>query len=134
MADETLGAFLENLWTRDVAEVFVAGEGSAYTEWNLSPRGAWWAQGHSSQRQRDAAFIKPTQVETWAKQLETGGWQAGLICPIDPRLRLEALRLNVSMIFGAGESRTYLATVTLPAAAPDFHIINCYPKPTLEKN
>jgi len=134
MPGETRGAFLENLWTRDVAELFVAGEGSTYTEWNLSPHGAWWAQGFNGQRVRIDDFTRPGPIETWAEPTEAGGWRAGLIFPLAPELRLEELRLNITMIFGTGESRNYLATVTLPDAAPDFHIINCYPKPILEKN
>jgi hypothetical protein len=50
------GDFVEGLWERDVAEFFVAGEGSVYQEINISPTGAWWSASFTGYRS------KPTEI------------------------------------------------------------------------
>ncbi len=130
------GKFLEGLWGRDVAELFLAGEGESYVEWNLSPHAAWWAQGFIRRRERDARFAAPDQVTTWAERVDGGGWRAGLILPFDLGGRRDILRINVAMILdampGDGE-KTYLATVNNPDGAPDFHLVSAYPKSVFQK-
>jgi hypothetical protein len=131
---EISGAFREELWTRDVAEVFLAEEGSTqYTEWNLSPHGAWWAQGFAAPRVRAPDFAPPDSVKTWHEHAPDLGWSAGILFPLPPNADLESLRINVTMILGNGPRR-YFATAILPGATPDFHIIKWFPKPTLKKN
>jgi hypothetical protein len=134
---EAPGRFLEGLWTRDVAELFVAGEGDAYTEWNLSPYGAWWAQGFTASRVRDRAFTIPEGVQIWAELRGDTGWRAGMELYLPPGLTLEQLRLNATMIIRNGRTEgnapDYLATVRMPGIAPDFHMVKRYPKPLFKK-
>jgi hypothetical protein len=127
------GVFMEELWTQDVGELFLGEDGSTrYTEWNLSPHGAWWAQGFRSRRIRDPDYAPPPQVKTWVTQGTEGshGWQAGLSFPLPPDLPVSSLRLNVTMILGH-PLRRYLAAVVQPGSAPDFHLPESFPKPTL---
>jgi len=133
---EQSGAFLAGLWKRDVAEVFLAAPDGSYTEWNLSPYGAWWNQRFLTPRQADPMFSPPEDVLAQALPASASGWSASLIFPAPPGLELDQLRLNVTMIIGhgIGETPQYLAAVTRPESAPDFHIINSYPKPTHKKN
>jgi hypothetical protein len=123
------GTFAAGLWERDVAELFVGGEGTpAYRELNLSPAGAWWTCAFSGYRQADrdepAAGVG---VETIG-EVSAAGWVAGLAVPravalpggqIDRRTRL-----NACMIVGARDRR-YLCW--RPAGGtPDFHLPRCF--------
>ena len=133
---EQTGAFLAGLWKRDVAEIFLADPDGTYTEWNLSPYGSWWNQRFVAPREADATFSPPVKVIAQVQPASASGWSASLIFPAPPATQLEKLRLNVTMIIGhaIGGNPQYFASVTRPESAPDFHIVNSYPKLVYEKN
>lgn len=74
----------EGLWTQDVAECFLADAATGhYTEYNLSPGGAWWACRYSGPRVR----ISP-QPDWPASGIFAGTewtethWRGRMICPL----------------------------------------------------
>ncbi|MFA5506199.1 MAG: hypothetical protein WC314_15920 [Vulcanimicrobiota bacterium] len=80
------GSFVEGLWEKDVAELFLGGPGEFYQEINISPSGAWWSATFKGYRERIRAVEFPAQIEhhrtpdSWSvsfsaqvKDLE--GWQ-----------------------------------------------------------
>lgn len=129
--DATLarGAFVEGLWRRDVAELFIGTEGApSYRELNLSPGGAWWSCVFSGYRQPAAEAAAPVAgIETLA-EVSASAWVAGLAAPRAVVLASGSLdrrsRLNVCMIVG-GSDRQYLCW--RPASGrPDFHLPACF--------
>lgn len=129
------GAFTPQLWTRDVAELFLGeAETSRYTEWNLSPQGAWWAQSFLARRSPEPGYTPPALVRTWTTPHPSGsrGWQAGLMFPLPTGFPLSRLRLNVTMILGEAPRR-HLATIALAGSPPDFHLVESFPAPVIKQ-
>lgn len=58
-----LGRFVEGLWEKDVAELFLSGPGDAYQEINISPTGAWWSALFSGYRERSQTVEFPVEIE-----------------------------------------------------------------------
>ena len=63
--DESLlsGSFVEGLWEKDVAELFLSGPGESYQEINVSPTGAWWSALFCDYRERSQTVEFPVEIE-----------------------------------------------------------------------
>ena len=78
--------FTEGLWTQDVAECFIAETGTGhYTEYNLSPAGAWWACRYTAPRIRRSPQPdwERTGIRAETVWTETH-WLGRMVCPLTP--------------------------------------------------
>jgi hypothetical protein len=127
----TCGSFVEGLWEKELAEVFICSAGGTrYLEINLSPTGAWWSCSFHSYRARDssAALGGVTALaETLTAQAK--GWEATLRIPT-PSIASAVpftpkgaeVRANVSGVVLTETSPLYLSYSNLEATQPDFHL------------
>ena len=124
-AVQTPTQFVEGLWNKDVAEIFIgSSQTPAYQEFNLSPAGAWWSCVCSKYRKRDqVAFKMPQGIQTFSK-IGSANWQAALSIPLDqfsvPLDLDDACRANVSFVVGKAK-RQYLTWANIQQREPDFH-------------
>lgn len=106
------------LWAHTCAEVFIAGDGERYVEWNLSPTGQAARFEFSAPRQRDAAAY-PAHPGIFA-EVAGGALVVRARVPVpafaDPRARLSP----TMVLEHADGTRSYWA-LRHPAPAPDFH-------------
>jgi hypothetical protein len=65
LCDEKMesGSFVEGLWEKDVAELFLSGPGESYQEINISPTGAWWSALFRGYRERSQTVEFPVEIE-----------------------------------------------------------------------
>lgn len=116
---ELAGSFIEGLFNRDVAEIFIGYKDSlAYIELNLAPSGAWWAMEHSEYRVRSA---NPLSQVTTASSFELGEWRASM------RIKTTELvgvpdTFHVTAIIGG----QFLSSKPLSDCEPDFHSSGCF--------
>ncbi len=120
------GSFVEGLWNRDVAEIFIAdAETGEYEEWNVSPTGAWWRCFFERARVPvpDRSRASSCHLELLSR-IETLSFQSGFIARrSDSKLLKKApaqLRINICAISGERE-KSYFSFANLPGENPDFH-------------
>ena len=118
------GDFQPELWQHDVAEMFIADpDFKNYLEFNLSPRGAWWAARFSEPRQEDPLEALP-EVLTHALEDDQGHWVATLGVPLEWLRQTIAWGpdspLNVTFILDSPNQR-FLSACDLGAGEPDYH-------------
>ena len=128
MCDNTLsvGKFVEGLWTKDVAEFFIKEEGSsAYQEFNLSPKGAWWSQSFTSHRVRDIPAVHTPSVKIFSDLTETRKWSTGIAVPRSyfsiPLSFTEKTKINVNFILTHSSQEHFYTYAPPPPVNPDFH-------------
>lgn len=121
-----VGSFVEGLWERDVAELFIPNpQSSQYRELNVAPGGAWWFQEFHDYRKR--AEPPPS-----LKGITSGGdaylqheercWYAWLKLPLTMLYSgPDRSRVNVCSILGT-ERRRYYSLEPIAADKPDFHL------------
>lgn len=126
ICDETTtsGSYVEGLWTKDLAEVFIREDGSnSYQEFNLSPRGAWWSMLFGKPRDRLTDQFKMPNCQV-VSEVRADGWFAGIqieIASLSIRCKFQkGSALNVTAVYGENP-RTYLSFVKLPGEKPNFH-------------
>ena len=118
------GDFQAELWKFDVAELFIASpDFKNYLEFNLSPRGAWWAARFGEPRQ--AADLGPLpEVICHGSPEGAESWTAALGIPLDwLRQRIgwsPDSPLNVTFILESPDQR-FLTASNLGGGEPDFH-------------
>lgn len=122
------GDFIEGLWERDVAELFLMGPGGHYHEFNLSPSGAWWCASFSGYRQRIQAL--PCPSARVSSRVEPDVWSASLTVDLHdiPCLEgkgLEQARLSVTSILCPGQPE-YLCSGHQSGGTPDFHLASTF--------
>jgi hypothetical protein len=105
----------DELWRTTCFELFVAGEGLSYREFNLSPSGAWAAYGFDDYRQGMSEADASVQVETSStnKMFE-------LVAKIESEFPLPAHIGLTAVIEEADGAIRYWATAFRPGK-PDFH-------------
>ncbi len=119
------GEYQADLWKHDVAELFLAGPGGRYFEFNLAPNGAWWSCEFTAPRVRaeDCEIAFP-EVATFADLAPDGGWLAAMAIPLNLlRARLDfgpETTGNVTFIIGSPNQR-FLSACPLGAGPADFH-------------
>lgn len=112
------GGFVEGLWTQDVAEFFIADCGTGtYTEYNLSPGGAWWGACFGAPRVRVGRQPVPCGVQTMVTWLATH-WIGRMSFPLPD---LEGSAVNFTAITAAVAGRQYYSLAPLQGDRPDFH-------------
>jgi len=126
------GKFVEGLWTDDVAELFLAGPGNDYQEFNFSPTGAWWSACFSNYRQRDRLCPDP------APQLECLSgpdfWEISCILTLSSLLpwqgcSIDQRRLHVASVLFPTDPE-YLCSGHSSGGTPDFHLLSNFHPPT----
>ncbi|MBN8548363.1 MAG: hypothetical protein J0M12_03490 [Deltaproteobacteria bacterium] len=120
----TMGQYVEGLWNKDCAELFISSSTSpVYQEFNLGPTGAWWSCSFSKYRKRDSAFTPPQGVTTYS-QIGSANWRAALAIPLNqfalPLDLEDTSRANVSFVVGKAK-RQYLTWANIQQREPDFH-------------
>lgn len=123
-AEAGAGLFAENLWHRDVAEFFVASPAAdRYIEFNLSPRGAWWACLFAGPREALPAQPAPDFCRA-SGVFGAQGWDAQARVPLafleGIGLPLASCRLAVAAILESPE-QIFLTTAPMQGPKPDFH-------------
>lgn len=107
-----------DLWKSTCAEIFVAGDGDAYDEFNFSPDGRWDAFSFSSYRKGDRMNPTPKMEAEWRVSGTTVNFQARILGPavaranglFHPTLVLET---QVGILHWAPRH---------PPGKPDFHL------------
>jgi len=116
----------EQLWDRDVAEVFLQPDPSQprrYKEFEVSPNGFWIDLDIAPGEKRDLKsglqrrVILDEAAKTWAAELALP--MKCLIERFDPEV---PWRVNFYRVEGAAEPRFYSAWEPTGTAAPDFHV------------
>lgn len=133
--DARPGSFHAGLWQYDTAEFFISTpDATRYLEFNLNPRGAWWACVFDAPRQPSAALTgwRP-QARTQGNATEQG-WECRAIVPwedwnsigINPRqCRLAACAILES------PRQIFLTTAEGCCGNPDFHLPLFWPEALL---
>lgn len=121
----TLGQYVEGLWNKDCAELFLSSSTSpVYQEFNLGPTGAWWSHSFSKYRKRDSSGFKVPQGVTTFSQIGSASWRAALSIPLNqfsvPLDLEDTTRANVSFVVGKAK-RQYLTWANIQQREPDFH-------------
>lgn len=124
------GQFVEGLWNDDVAELFVAGPGCDYQEFNFSPTGAWWSTYFSNYRQRDR--LCPDPVPQLECRSGPDFWQIRCTLTLSSLLPWQGCssdrrRLQVASILFPADPE-YLSSGHCSGGTPDFHrLANFHP-------
>lgn len=131
--------FTEGLWTQDVAECFIAATATGhYTEYNLSPAGAWWACHYTAPRIRS----EPQPVD-WPQsgiRAETDWtathWLGRMVCPLppfaaagsgsgasgNPAALRHGLSVNFTAVIATATQREYFSLAPIGGGdRPNFH-------------
>ena len=104
------------LWDYEVAEVFILGQDSQYTEIELGPHGHHLVLRLDGSRR----VIEKNLPIQYTATVDNGRWRGVAELPVD-YLPRGPYRVNAYAIHGAGDARRYLAWMPVPGAAPDFH-------------
>jgi alpha-galactosidase len=116
----------DQLWDRDVAEVFLQPDPShlhRYKEFEVSPNGYWIDLDIAAGEKRDLnsslkrRIILNEAAKTWGAELALP--MKCLLERFDPTV---AWRVNFYRVEGAGEPRFYSAWQPTRTAAPNFHV------------
>ena len=127
------GQFVEGLWERDVAEVFIREEHSQrYQEFNLSPAGAWWTQTFAEYRVRETSSPEKTDLENTRPAITSisdSAWQAALVLPrktIQMRSSFDTgVLIHIAAILGSSP-RIHLSSHHPAQPKADFHQADCF--------
>lgn len=114
------GTFVEGLWEKDVAELFVAEPSGCYQEINLSPTGAWWSATFSGYRERENEVRPSVEIET---RIGDGEWTVGLrmsISELSVGAEADVLLYSPTAIL-YGPEPFYFAPHHEGEGEPDFH-------------
>jgi hypothetical protein len=131
-ADAEASGRRDQLWDRDVAEVFLQPAGSdarRYLEFEVSPNGFWidLAIGPGEKRDLQSGMCRRVRID------ETNNvWAAEIALPIKSLTeRFEPAvdwRVNFFRVEGAIEPRFYSAWRPTGTPAPNFHVPECFGK------
>ena len=110
------------LWEHEVVELFILGEGEAYTEVELSPWGHHLVLRLQGRRQVVESGLP---LDLRVSRLGASWWARARL----PRSYLPPgpHRVNAYAIHGTGASRRHLAWTPAPGPAPDFHRLEAFP-------
>lgn len=105
----------DGLWKTTCFEVFVAGNGEGYSEYNLSPSGAWAAYEFDGYRQGMRNMDATVQIET-----SQNNKQLAVSAKIDSEFSLPSHVGLTAVIEEADGAFRYWSTAFAPGK-PDFH-------------
>lgn len=117
------GQFVEGLWEREVAELFVMAPSGRYQEFNISPAGAWWSASFSAYREREKSL--EGLAVTVRSRHDEHSWEVELRVPVQDLVVLNGFefdqaRWNVTAILSP-EEPIYLSWGEAEKVQPDFH-------------
>ena len=118
-----VGQFIKGLWEHDVGEVFIAGPGERYQEFNFSFDGAWWTEVFASCRMPSNDQPRTRGVSVSCDQTGPNKKVIALVereALIVPAVGVQQLRAKVCAIIGSSP-RHYYSASPLSSTAPDFH-------------
>ena len=110
----------ENLWQTTCFELFLRGDGPAYSEYNFSPSGEWAAYAFDSHRE-GRREISATITTATAGDAETLNLTASLVTDLDD---VASLALTAVIEERSGH-KSYWA-IAHHAGVPDFHDDACF--------
>jgi alpha-galactosidase len=120
------GGRRDQLWERDVAEVFLRPDGfdaRRYLEFEVSPNGLWIDLEIASGQKRDLKSGLKRRAKIYEKRK---AWEAELALPmksLTPRFdAVAAWRVNFYRVEGTAEPRFYSAWRPTGTAEPNFHV------------
>ncbi len=115
------GDFVEGLWERDVAEVFIKESSGRYQEFNVSPGGAWWSVVLSSYRTREVK--QPEMLDPIIRtEVGEGRWRALLGVDLSS-LAVDLSESSLLHVSGITQKpqRLFFSSQPVPTVEPDFH-------------
>jgi hypothetical protein len=111
---------MEGLWEQDIAECFLLDRRTGhYTEYNLSPGGAWWAAHFTAPRIR--LVPQPTAAEYGVRtsgEWTATGWTGRMELPLPD---MSNHFINFTAITARSGIRHYASLAPLGGEKPDFH-------------
>jgi alpha-galactosidase len=125
-SDSAAGGRRDQLWDRDVAEVFLqpdSGDPLRYMEFEVSPNGMWidLELSHGEKRDLQSGLKCHAAIDSDAKT-----WTAGLALPMNLLTRefdpAVVWRVNFFRVEGAAEPRFYSAWRPTGTPKPNFHV------------
>jgi alpha-galactosidase len=129
-SDADVGGRRDQLWERDVAEVFLQPpemSGRHYTEFEISPNGFWIDLNIGGGDKRDLQSGLQRRATMDERKMT---WEAELVLPMrsltahfDPR---QSWRVNFYRVEGAGEPRFYSAWCPTGTPVPNFHVPDAF--------
>lgn len=112
----------EGLWNTTCLELFVAGEGGAYREFNFAPSGQWAAYGFTARRQGMVPLAMPvTPTIGLADEGETTRVSVYL-----PNVGMGAIRLGITAVIEERDGTKSYWALHHGGDAPDFHDPDCF--------
>jgi alpha-galactosidase len=131
-ADAETGGRRDNLWERDVVEVFLQAAGCSerrYQEFEVSPNGFWIDLDIAAGKGSDLRSGMTRRVEIDEKRKV---WIAELALPMKSLTgrfdRTVAWRVNFFRVEGQSEPRFYSAWQPTKTPTPNFHVPECFGK------
>lgn len=124
--EEYQGEFVEGLWNRDVAELFIKNPEGRCQEFNVAPSGAWWSMTLSEYRKRDPGAKRP-HLSHISCSLKEGSWEVVAAferCSLDVDIAPNS-RIHVSGMWYRPEP-TYLSSHPPRGVEPDYHHAECF--------
>jgi hypothetical protein len=116
----------DNLWQHTCFEAFIgSATGIAYTEYNLSPSGAWAAYAFDDYRaaMRDLELAAPPQIFPTA----SNHWDARLdMVGLDDLIGPPPWRLAITAVIEARDGCKSYWSLAHPPGKPDFHHADCF--------
>ena len=130
--DHKSGEFIEGLWEKDVAEIFIKDDQTnSYQEFNLSPTGAWWSAIFKDYRVRDYDAEKKLSLESVIVETKTeiiDSWcsilvyprdKIGVVCDFNENSKLNA----TFCLYNITGNVTYISFAKYKeGVSPDFHL------------
>lgn len=115
------GDFIEGLWERDVAEIFIKESSGRYQEFNVSPGGAWWTVVLSSYRTRETT-IPELREPVIRAELGEGQWRVVLGVELSC-LAVELSESSTVHVSGISHKpqRVFISSCPVSGVEPDFH-------------
>ena len=110
--------FVEGLWEKDVAELFVS-NGDCYQEFNFSPSGAWWTWMFTDYRERSDDFKAPSTSPTISSVISETNWKLHAEIPSEV-LQIELKNITHAQVCFILNSK-YFCTASNKDIEPDFH-------------
>jgi hypothetical protein len=109
----------DGLWRQTCFEAFLAGPGSAYREFNLSPSGQWAAYDFDAYR----TGIRPAEVGAPSIVVLPGQEETTLSAELD--IPADAQRMGFSAVIETARGAKGYFALAHPPGRPDFHNRDC---------
>jgi hypothetical protein len=113
----------DELWKREVVELFLVGAQERYLEIELGPHGHYLVLEFKGRRN---VVRKGMEIRYETERLGDR-WRGAALVPLS-YLPSQVSHANAYAIHGTGEGRRYLAAFPVPGKGPDFHRLQLFPE------